>query len=215
MNRYILLLVFCFPAFAVNAQDIQGVRLTHYLFDVFSKGQVLKSSGSTSEQLLNYNALTGEMVFDANGQYLAISDVSDVDTVFILGRKFIPAEKEFYEFLLPGPSPLFIEYTCTIIEQGSEIGYGMSSKTSAANSIKSLIRSGSAYGLKLPDEYKISTGYNFLMRKDGNYEKIKSGKDLAKIFPDKKALINETVKQRNTNFSDKQDVIDLLQLIQR
>lgn len=193
--------------------DAQASQISHYIFSSFTKGIVLQTDGNKSEQLLNYNALTNEMVFDANGKNLALAAPEKVDTVYIENRKFVPAEKKFYEILVTGTYPLAIEYTASIIEQGNDIGFGMKSTTGANQSMKTMIQNGSAYGLKLPDGYQVKQNRTYFIRKESKWQRINGFSGITKLFPEKKSSINETLKKNNLEFSKQQDVIVLLQSI--
>jgi hypothetical protein len=193
----------------------QQVQLAHYVFDSFKQGEVLVKSGTVYGQSLNYNILTNEMIFDNSGHYMAISDPANVDTVYINERKFVPVENKFYELLTKTTLPLFMEFTATIEEPGASIGYGASTSAGSTTSLSRLLKSGDVYGLKLPDDFKVSPGFNFRILKDGKYLKAGSSKLLAIIFPEKKQLINELVKKNNTNFSKRAEVILLVQQLQQ
>ncbi len=206
---YILLLLFLT---GTNVYAQEAVALSHYVFSSFSKGKVQQKNGSVDEAMLNYNVLSKEIVFESSpGQYLALANPEKVDTVFILDRKFVPVNHGFYELLTSRAWPLFLEYTCTVKEPGSDIGYGMSSVTTASPAVKSLIQSGGAYSLKLPDGFQVVLGSVYWIFKDGKYQKVNSAKQLITAMPDKKEKINELVKKNNTNFTKRQDVIDLVQ----
>ena len=205
-----LLLLFCFAYVEVHAQE-EAVALSHYVFDTFSKGKVLQKNGTVAEAKLNYNVLSAEMIFEsAPGQYMALANPGQADTVFILDRKFIPVSNKFYELLTATTYPLFVEYTCTVKEPGSDIGYGMSSVTTASPAIKALIQSGGAYNLKLPDGFQVVSRSQYWIFNDGKYQKANSAKQLAAVLPGKKEKINELIKKNNTNFSKRQDLIDLI-----
>jgi mRNA-degrading endonuclease HigB of HigAB toxin-antitoxin module len=213
-----ILLVACSCSWVfVNGQDnIQVTQLTHYIFDSFRKGKVLMKNGEENKQLLNYSVLNNEMVFDAGGgKYLAISQPEKVDTVFIEDRKFIPKDNAFFEVLAKGPVPLLLEYTCTVKEPGSDIGYGMKSTTSGANSLKSLMQSTGAFAMKLPDGYEIIPGYSYWLVKDGKLEKAGSAKQITSVFPDKKDALKDWVKKNNTDFKKREDIIALVEGIQQ
>jgi hypothetical protein len=200
----------------VKAQQVNlPVQLAHYVFDSFKQGKVLIKSGTVYEQSLNYNILTNEMIFDNGGRFMAISDPANVDTVFISGRKFVPAENKFYELLAKTTLPLFMEFTATIEEPGTSIGYGASTSTGSTTSLSTLLKSGDVYGLKLPDAFKVIPGFNFRILKEGKYLKAGSSKLLTIIFPEKKQLISELVKKNKTNFSKRDDVIVLVQQLQQ
>lgn len=211
MIKYGFLLV-AFYTTSLCAQTVPPpVALSHYALDSFSKGRVRLKSGSVTEQMLNYNVLTGEMIFDAGGRYLAIAEPESVDTVFIGDRKFVPVENKFYEVLLTMPLPLLLEYTCTVEEPGSPVGYGSASTTTATTPLKTLITSGGAYALKLPDAYKVNVEHKFWILKQGLLKKFNNTQQLINIFPGKKKMIADWVKAEHTNFSKRADVVRLVQ----
>ena len=108
MIRYCILWLAFFTT-GVCAQDTtKAVALSHYVFEKFTKGRVLLRSGMVSEQVLNYNILTGEMIFDAGDKYLAIAEPQNVDTIYINNRRFIPVGIKFYEVLTHTRAPLLL-----------------------------------------------------------------------------------------------------------
>lgn len=200
---------------SVYAQQTNNpVKLVQYVFDAFSPGTVKMKSGETYQQNLNYNIITNEMIFDNNGEYAAIESPENVDTVYISGRKFVPLNKKFYEVLVTGPMPLLEQFTATVSEPGTSIGYGSTTSAGAASSYQSLIRDGGAYKLKLPDGYTVIPKNDFFILKNGNLERAGSQKLLSKIFPDKKDKIKDFVKKNNTNFSKREDMAALVKEIE-
>lgn len=215
MAKYIFMLGCVLVVLHLNAQQtIAPVQLTHYVFDSFHKGKVKVKTGVTTEQTLNYNIITNEMIFDNGGKMMAIGNAADVDTVFIQDRKFIPIGDKFYEVLTNTKLPLLLEFTATIDEPGASVGYGNASGTTNATSLRTLVKSGDVYGLKLPDDFKITPGFIFRILKDGELLKAGSAKQLAAIFPEKKKLITELAKKNNTNFKTGAEVAVLVQQIQ-
>jgi hypothetical protein len=207
-NRMLLLL--CLVYLHIDAQ--QPAASSHYVFPVFSKGKVLQKNGEVAEAMLNYNVLSGEIIFESSpGQYLALANPEQADTVFILDRKFVPVNSKFYELLTATVYSLFLEYTCTVKDPGSDIGYGIKSASTASNAVKNLIQSGGVYSLKLPDNFEITLNSAYWIFKDGKYQKANSAKQIIAIVPDKKDKVNELIKRNNTDFSRKKDVVDLVQ----
>ncbi|MEP6951981.1 MAG: hypothetical protein ABI863_22015 [Ginsengibacter sp.] len=199
----------------ISAQHIkEGVKLSHYVFNEFAGGTVKMKSGEKYIQILNYNIVTGEMIFNNEGKFLAIANPENVDTIYINNRRFIPLNAKFYEVLVNTNMPLLLEFTSTINEPGVSIGYGAESKTTASQSMNSLISTGGAYDLKLPDGFTVTPGYSYWIMKEGKLEKAGSAKQLIKIFPDKKDVINDYVNKYHTNFSKREDIIILVQQIE-
>lgn len=189
------------------------VKLIHYALDSFTTGTVKVKAGNVYSQRLNYNLVTNEMIFEQGGNYMAIAQPENVDTVIVGGRRFIPVGNAFYEFLGGAAYPLFVEHACTIKEQGASTGFG-NTNTSATTSIKSVLNDAGAYKLKLPDEFEVIPTHTFYVRKNGEYHKIKNEQQIMKLFPDKKSSIKEWVKTNHTNFSKQEDVMLLVQHIQ-
>lgn len=203
MKRIVFLLLI---AASVKAQtNDQPVKLEHYVMDKFTPGTVLLKSGARYQQVLNYNIITREMIFDNSGTFLAIANPKDVDTVFIDGRKFVPVGDGFYEWLGGTTVPLFADYTYTLKEEGVNTGFGKST-TSAAVSTKALLKDGGAYRLKLPDEFQVIPGKTFYIRKSDRYHKVGNEQQVSKIFPEHKQRIADYVKENRTNFTRVSDM---------
>jgi len=214
--KYIFFISYLLAVMPVKAQKVgQPMQLVHYVLDSFCKGKVQVKTGLVFEQMLNYNILSNEMIFDNGGRLMAISDPAGVDTVFIQGRKFIPGEGKFYEVLANTKLPLLMEFTATVTEPTASVGYGNASPVSNVTSVKTLVKSGDVYALKLPDDFEVTPGFIYRILKDGKYLKAGNAKQLSVIFPDKKNLINELVKRNNTNFSERNSVVLLVQQIQQ
>ena len=211
-----LLFVFlCCISLSVTAQiNDTPVKLLHYALDSFAMGQVHLKSGVVSNQRLNYNLLTKEMIFDYKGTYLALAHPEEVDTVIIANRVFVPVDKGFYEVLIGGAYPLLVEYTCKVKGQGSQTGYGGNSNTTAATPLKSLLNGNGAYKLRLPDEFELITGKGYYLYKNGKYNKINGAQQFVKLFPEKKEEIKQWIESRHTSFSKQQDIIALVQNLQ-
>lgn len=120
LKHIAVLSLFCCYFAGAGAQE--AVAMRHYVFERFGKGSVLQKNGSSHEAMLNYNVLSREIVFASSpGQCMALAFPEKVDTVFILGRKFIPVDNEFYELLTATKYPLLL-YACTVKEPGASGG---------------------------------------------------------------------------------------------
>lgn len=195
------------------AQPTRGVTLLHYALDSFAAGTVLLKNGTSTPAVLNYNTLTGEMIFVSNGKYLALAAPQDVDTVFIPPHKFVPVAAKFCEWLGGTQPALFKEYTCTIKEPGTEAGFGKTT-TAAATSLKTLIRSGGAYDLNLPTDFELVPATAYYLRSKGKFYKLANAKGAAKAIPAKKEAIEEWLKTHPAKFSSQEEAVRFVQAIQ-
>ena len=214
MGKYFFIALLFFSNAAGAQNTNQSFNLVQYVFDEFKPGTVKLKSGESYQQDLNYNIVTNEMVFEDKGKFAAIANSESVDTIYISERKFVPLSNKFYEVLVTGPTSLLEVFTASVSEPGESVGYGSTTTTSAASSYQSLIRDGGAYGLKLPDGFKVIPKHEFFILKDGKLERAASLKQMTKIFPDKKDSIRNFVKKNNTNFSERNDIIELIKNIE-
>lgn len=209
-----LVLFLLYSTAALSQPEARSVNITHYILDTFYNGTILMKSGQKQDYMLNYNTLTHEMIFERAGERLAIAQPEDVDTVYINNRKFVYANKMFYEVLATTPVPLFIEYIGSVIRTGSEIGYGMSSSTTGSNGVSSLIQAGKMYDLHLPYDFKVKVKKKYWLRKGFNYYEANNAKHIIEVFPDKEKLIRELIKKNKTDFSNPEDITTLVVQIQ-
>jgi len=212
--KNILFLFILSSTTALSQPERRAIQITHYVLDTFYNGTILMKSGQKEDYMLNYNTLTHEMIFERAGERLAIAQPEEVDTVYINNRKFVYANKMFYEVLATTPVPLFIEYIGSIIKAGSEIGYGMMSSTTGSNGVSSLIQGGKMYDLHLPYDYKVKVKKEYWLRKGFNYYKANNAKHIIEVFPDKEKLIRDLIKKNKTDFSKPEDITALVVEIQ-
>ena len=115
MKKSVFFLLTCLWVLPAMAQNYT-VHLSHYVFPEFMPGEVLMKNGQRNKALLNYNSLTDEMVFVSDGQNLAIADdqLAQVDTVFILKRKFFRRNGQFVELLHQNGYEFCGQYKCNV-----------------------------------------------------------------------------------------------------
>lgn len=205
----ILTAAVCLMITSYAQPEQQGTALYHYVFSSFIEGTVKQKSGEVNKALLNYNSLTEEMIFEQSGRQMALDKTENIDTVYIENRKFIPAGNVFYEVATPTPVALFIQHKTTVVPPGGNTGFG-TSQTSAITNITDLKRAGTAYKLKLPDDYKLTSKTVYWVKKNNNYINVKNVKDVQDLFPDKSGAIKDFVKANKINFKNSADVITLI-----
>jgi hypothetical protein len=202
-------IILLFSIYSVSGQK-SNVVSPHYLLPEFTKGKVLLKSGTPRELKMNYNIITEEIIFEYPGKYLALTNIETIDTVFILGRKFIPSGKIFLELLVKSRNSLFAKYTCTITPPGKPSGYGGTSQTSSITVVDQLFSEGRAYEMELPSDYGVSPNTEYLLFMNGKFIRINNLKQVIKAFPEKESQIKEYGKNRKTDFKKQDDVISLI-----
>jgi hypothetical protein len=212
MKRIFYLLILSL-LFSVGYSQEKQPNLTHYLFPEFTKGVVLMKTGVTTEALLNYNALTEEMIFENSGVRLAVAQMEKIDTIIISGRKFFPVNGKFFELLLHSKYDLYAEHKCNIKDPGKPSGYGGSSQTSATSTYSSYFSGGRVYDMKLPESVETNPFTICWIKKDGVLMKFISIRQLSKFFEEKSSKFKTYVKERKVTYDDQESLIGLIRFL--
>ena len=213
MKSIFALLLVSFLLGNVSAQK-EKVEIYHYVFPEFIKGTVLMKSGAKNEAMLNYNALTDEMIFDQNGKKLAMSNLSDIDTVYIEGRRFFLLENKFVELLYQNKYELYVRYKANILDPGKPAAYGGTSQTSATTSYSSILSGGQAYELELPQGTETKASLDYWLKKDGKVTIFLNLRQLAKHFDRKSDEFKKYTKENKVKYEDKESLIGLVKYLE-
>ena len=212
MKRIFSLLILSLFVFVANSQE-QKVAVTHYIFPEFTKGVILMKTGLKNEASLNYNSLTEEMIFENKGTKLALGQLEQIDTVYILKRKFIPLNGKFLELILHSSADLFAEHKCKLVDPGTPAGYGGTSQTAATTTYSKLLSGGQAYDLKLPESIETNPSIVYWLKKDSELTRFLSVNQLSKIFKDKSDEFKKYTKEHRVSLNNQQSLIDLVRFL--
>ena len=212
MKHAFYLLIFSLFASSGYPQE-KKQNITHYLFPEFTQGVVLMKTGIKNEVLLNYNALTEEMIFESNGVKLALALVENIDTIFIKDRKFFLLKGKFVELLCHSKYDLYAEHKCSIKDPGKPAGYGTSSQTAATSTYSSFFSGNRVYDMKLPEAYETNPFTVYWLNKDNALVKFVSLRQLAKIFEDKSGPFKKYVKENHVSYNDPESMAGLIRFL--
>lgn len=191
--------------------QVKIVEDSHYLLPEFTNGLVLMKSGVKIEVLLNYNTITEEMIFDDKGVKLAMTQLDLIDTVFIVGKRFIPFDSKFVEDVYLGKSELYIEYKCSINDPGKPAAYGGTSRTSATTTYSSYFANGLLYQMNLPEGLETIPYVEYWLKKNEKVIKFLNIRQLSKMFEeDKSGSLKDYIKKHQVKYTDKKSIIDLI-----
>lgn len=214
MHRAILstlLFILCNITFA----QAKWSPISHYLFPEFTRGTILLMNGESHEAMLNYNALTEEMVFVHRGQNMALDDeiIQQIDTVFIKNRKFFRINDHFVELLHQGDTELFAEHRCrvTMKNQGKPAAFGGTSQTSSTTSYLPLNSERIFYQMVLPDEYETRPYIYYWLRKDGELNRFTNMRQLQRLYRNQRSAFNDFLKDHPVSLEDPDTVRRLIE----
>ena len=213
MRTIYLFLIFSLSGLSSFGQDHKR-EITHYIFPEFVKGTVLMKSGGKNVVMLNYNALTEEMIFDANGKKLAIGPLDQVDTIYINDRKFFPVEKTFVELIHKGKYELYARHRCNMVDPGKPAAYGGTSQTSAVTTYSSYMTSGQVYELALPEGVQTKAYTDYWLKKEGKLTAVVSLRQLAKQFQEKSDPFKKFVKEHKVDYDSQASILELISYLE-
>ncbi|MEX1239431.1 MAG: hypothetical protein WEB30_06925 [Cyclobacteriaceae bacterium] len=198
--------------FISSYAQVETAQVDHYLFPEFTQGVVLLKTGKKDAMLLNYNSLAEQLVFDNQGNILAVpkEQLERIDTVFIKERRFIILNNKFVELLHHSVWDLYVEYKCDLKEQGKDAGYGGTSQTSAINTPSGILLGGNVYNLQLPDGFETKRYSFYWLKKNGKLKQFINMKQLRKLYKDKNDLFNDYVKKHDVKYEDQEIIIQLI-----
>lgn len=213
MKNIAYLLILNLLVIVSSAQE-KKKTITHYLFPEFTQGEVLMKKGVVKEALLNFNALTEEMIFEANGIKLAVAQLELIDTIYINGRKFFPLNGKFFEVLYRSKYDLYAEHKCSVNDPGKPAGYGTSSQTGAATTYSTFFSGNRVYEMNLPESIETTPFTIYYLKKDGNLIKFISLKQLMKELPEKSSLFKKFIREKDISYDDPQSLVRLVQFLE-
>lgn len=194
----------------VNAQISVSDNIPQYLFNRFAEGIVVKKGGDKIVTPLNYNIVTEEMIFIDDGRYLALGNLSSIDTVYLNDMIFIPSQDAFYELAVIGKIKLLVQFLGTVRVEGEDIGYGITSKTSRVTTLETLTNSGVIYDMDLPDNLEVSRKITYYIEKDGERERFINERAFLRIFRDRKKELKKYIDEEDIDFDNYNDVVSLV-----
>lgn len=198
---FILVLPVCLMA--------QETKNGGYLFPEFQQGTVLLKNGTLYTVKLNYNCISGIMLFkDEEDQTLAFSDVNAVVAVTIGDRVFIKGGGDsFYEQKSAGNGFYYILWSAKVISNEKGGAYGTYSSTTAVTSYSGFTGSDGKFTSLKPNERMVTAlDSSFYLKINNRFRKINSAKSLTKLFKGHEPEVESFVKEQSIDFNKSSDM---------
>ncbi len=196
----------------ISGQSNVKSTLPHFLFPEFKEGLVIMKDDKPFSTMLNYNMLEQRLVTELNGTYRYSRDPALIDSVLIGDRVLIPVDDNFYEVISRGRFTFLVQHRATLIEKGNEVGYGVKSQSTGPTQYKRFeINSywGNVAYLDIPADGEVKTAPVFWVRQGTSFEKFSNAKQLMKILPGYKPVIQKYIDQEKVDFKSPEDVTRL------
>lgn len=200
--------------FTVSAQQFKRI----FLFDDFTEARIKFRNGSQTVVSLNYDASNKTMLFRQGEELMEVTNTSTVDTVFVGDRRFIPAEKGFYEVIFLNNGTVFVDWLLKDVNVGSKGALGVVTQGSVYNLQMSnfglngteMYTPYKQQKLGSTDVYRRKSDNTYYINKENRLVKLKTLKQVVKAFPAFKDDINTFAKENDTDMKETHDVLMLL-----
>lgn len=185
---------------------------TPYLFPQFIQGSVLQKGGGVTDGMLNYNTITQEMLF-LQGNEKVVLDASNIDTVVLQGRKFIPVNNVFYEKMTDTKIALYQQHANELKKRVKNIDLADQSNNnvSAVNGFRGAVNQSSKYELTLSDDYTLDPHDTFWLQKGKSFSNASDLKKILKVFPTvTEVAANTFIKDKGLDLKKSEDLKQLI-----
>jgi hypothetical protein len=176
-----------------------------FLLPEFTEGKIKMKTGKDWETHLNYNLVSQKVTFIRQGEILDLTNISNVDTVYINGRKFIPSGNVFYEVLSADPFILYVQHKANVKAAAQSDSYGKIPETASSTSLKYFSTSAEFYKLSDQDLVITREDIYWLMIND-SLQSFRDTGQLIKLFPGLKDDIRSYVRKNKLKFSNPEDI---------
>lgn len=209
-SRAILTSMLLVLTILTNAQPNLDSALPQYLYPAFSLAILKMKNGNSQTSEMNYNMVTGNMVFIRDGKLYNLINTEIIDTVYLQNSEFVHFGKAFYEIILAAPIPLFLQNKGNLKSAGKPAGYDGTSETSSIATLSGISIENIRVNLKLPPDLIVKVDRIYWVRKDNNMLSFMNMKQFLKIFPGKEVEFKEYIKKNHIKIERRNDLIKLM-----
>lgn len=184
------------------------------MFDEYTMGTVIYTDGQSIQSKLNYNMLTGLVMFlSPQGNEMILTNPDAVRLLQIDGRIFQHIKgDEFYEKIsTPSKKVYYVKWLSTPISAGKAAGYGGYSQTSFKSDMRTQNALGTLAGIKQDEIFNYDEANKYFIVVDGKMKQFSSIKTVIKLFPDHAADIEEFIKLQKISFKSSADIAKLME----
>lgn len=196
----LLLIVLVLNSSAAKSQSNSDGSMPQFLFPDFVSGTVKMKNGQSQKALLNYNTVSGKVVYMQNENIYDLINLELVDTVSIYESRFVPLEGIFYEVLLNGQVPLYVVHKGSIVPPGKPAAYGGTSQVSSSTYMTGVQLTSGYYNLQLPADYQVKVDPVFWMKVNGTMHDFITEKQFLKLLPEKQQELKAFIKKYRIRF---------------
>lgn len=201
--------------YIVKAGEIPGEVLpadAMYTFPVFTPGTVYMRDGSSSWQKLNYYIMLDEMHFiGPNADTLAIADPNLIKRI-VIDTCIYYYDKAYLKVLLQVDSfKLAVKQMLVQSSYRTRGGYNAPTAISSITTFSSIYKGGSMRGLQVKKDVQFNKDTSYFVSDKFNHFFKADKKTFLQLFPNKRIITQNYIRDNNIDFFKESDLKKLLQ----
>jgi hypothetical protein len=207
------------PVATVNTLDPKsGKNRVEFLYPMFFTGKVVLKDSSFAETLMNYNTLTGQMLFRTpKGDTLALARPMETAFVVIGEDSFVYHDNSFLQKVTHNNEGtlIYVRKSMKYIGKEKKGPYGTYSSVSSANSNGTYTYDDNSHGYIGIDENHLYIPSQEFFISDGVVILPASKQNFYKLFPADKKALKDYMEGAKINFNDKDELMALLKYLKK
>lgn len=189
------------------------------LYPTFQTGTILMKNKQKIKSSLNYDAKKHELLYQQGEDIMIVSNINQVDTVYINQSKFISNENRVMEYItLDKGGYCLIDWNLLVTNIGYVGAYGqtvqggvkalkLSSVEGFSQGVDRVTSNGSGNDNKV---YRQRSQNTYYIYRDDKMLKFKDKKSFLKLFTDRTEELSSYIKENDISFQKAEDVIKLI-----
>ena len=202
LKRFVAALLLSLTGFSATAQS------PIYLFDGFTDGTVVLKNRSVVKTKFNLDIFHDKFLYMDGDQVMEMTDFSNVSTVLIGDRTFIPQGNALYEVIELDPeNNLLVKWHRKNNPMGKKGAYDQSAHASSTQSLDPNYYSPSVTKEAAKDQMRTVSENKYGMLSNGKFRTFTDKRSFLKLFPDRKKELETFINEQHVLFTDIDDVI--------
>lgn len=180
-----------------------------YLFPDYTPGTVVLKNRSVVNTAFNFDTFHDKLLYKDGDQIMELSDFSNVSSVLIGDRTFIPHGRALYEVVSLEGANLLIRWHQKKNPLGKKGAYDQVNPAANATSLDP-----NYYGNPLTarggeEVFDLITENSYAIIKDGKFKKFTDRRSFLKIYSNEQDRVNAYIDQNHLLFTNPEDVITI------
>ena len=172
-------------------------------------GRILLNNGVSSEKILNYDFLNGEVEYIRGKDTLAIANAKDIRHIVIETDTFYYYRGGYLELVSGGAAKVALKQYIKLKETQKKDSYGTSSAGSATNSYGTLPAAGYFYKLIANEDMIFQRTLEYYISDQKGGFDLYNKKNLLHLYPQYEKEIKAYIKSEKIDFDIREDLIKL------